>query len=397
MTETLIQAELWTVGDVAELDTAEAAELFDELRAASVPLGDRARLRKVAWVHSSAGDREQRGGPGEQSALMPAVQSGSLPPFYDNFGDKTANEHHRQLQSGGGVSIEIAAIAFTGLVGMVGYIVQARSMQAATKAQAGLEFDAAEQDKAESRAAIKLGRVQDQMRLFVMPLFTDILHVYWGIMSVGRELQLDDFLALYHQHYESFAAAPHMEIFSLSREEAPAFAAAVVSAPFFKLSPDDVGTLASDPTKRQRYTELVEHTWLPPLRRIERTIATESHLNEPTAMGEFLAAMPGDTTLASAAATGAFGTTNILLWLTQVYVGQLESLVGRWAAGDYELLQVGHSLVASAPPTTAPSLVPHVMDHHYWCGSMIPDDDPNDAGRVSCRCSRHWRRRAGTR
>ena len=49
MTETLIQAELRTVADVAELDTGEAAELFGELQAAAVPLGDRARLRKVAW------------------------------------------------------------------------------------------------------------------------------------------------------------------------------------------------------------------------------------------------------------------------------------------------------------------------------------------------------------
>jgi hypothetical protein len=39
---------------------------------------------------------------------------------------ETTNAHHRQLQSGGGVSIEVVAIAFTGLIGMVGYAVQAR-------------------------------------------------------------------------------------------------------------------------------------------------------------------------------------------------------------------------------------------------------------------------------
>ena len=48
MTESLLRAELRTVADVAELDVGEAAELFEELRAASVPLGDRSRLRKVA-------------------------------------------------------------------------------------------------------------------------------------------------------------------------------------------------------------------------------------------------------------------------------------------------------------------------------------------------------------
>ena len=55
MAETLLRAELRTVDDVAELDTAEAAELFDELRAASVALGDRSRLRKVVRGVPGAG------------------------------------------------------------------------------------------------------------------------------------------------------------------------------------------------------------------------------------------------------------------------------------------------------------------------------------------------------
>ena len=58
MTESLIQAELQTVSDVAELSAAQGAELFGELRAASVPVGDRARVRKFAWVHSIAWHRE---------------------------------------------------------------------------------------------------------------------------------------------------------------------------------------------------------------------------------------------------------------------------------------------------------------------------------------------------
>ena len=50
MTKSLLLAELRTVSDVSELDISEAAELFEELRVASVPLGDRSRLRKVADV-----------------------------------------------------------------------------------------------------------------------------------------------------------------------------------------------------------------------------------------------------------------------------------------------------------------------------------------------------------
>ena len=62
LTENLVRAELRTVEDVAELSEAEAAELFGELRSAAVPLGDRARLRKVAqgtgpwraWPHGQS-------------------------------------------------------------------------------------------------------------------------------------------------------------------------------------------------------------------------------------------------------------------------------------------------------------------------------------------------------
>jgi hypothetical protein len=39
---------LRSVADVAELDPSEAAELFDELRAVAIPLGDRSRLRNLA-------------------------------------------------------------------------------------------------------------------------------------------------------------------------------------------------------------------------------------------------------------------------------------------------------------------------------------------------------------
>jgi hypothetical protein len=126
MTESLLRAELRTVRDVAELDTAEAAELFDELRAEAVPWGDRSRLRKVAWIDSIAWDCQQWGGPGDQSAMM--FQSSNLPPLHETIVGTTKNAPHRQLQAGGGVSIEVVAIAFTGLIGMVGYAVQARSI-----------------------------------------------------------------------------------------------------------------------------------------------------------------------------------------------------------------------------------------------------------------------------
>ena len=72
MIESLDRAELRTVADVAELSNAEATELFGELRAAAVPLGDRARLRKVAQDVGRQGV-----GPHGQSAIMTRTCSGS--------------------------------------------------------------------------------------------------------------------------------------------------------------------------------------------------------------------------------------------------------------------------------------------------------------------------------
>lgn len=50
----LSQAALHSVKDVSMLNEAETAELFEDLRAGLIPLGDRARLRKAtaAWVET---------------------------------------------------------------------------------------------------------------------------------------------------------------------------------------------------------------------------------------------------------------------------------------------------------------------------------------------------------
>jgi hypothetical protein len=127
----LLRSELRSMEDVAELDMAEVAELFEELRAAAVPLGDRARLRKAARL-SGAVDRTHPFVKLEYS-VPPAEPSGKARGGSLATGLQFCAEEHsevrtdRQLQSGGGgFSIEVAAIAFTGLIGMVGYAVQAR-------------------------------------------------------------------------------------------------------------------------------------------------------------------------------------------------------------------------------------------------------------------------------
>ena len=61
--------------------------------------------------------------------------------WHGTIGGKTRDAPHRQLQSDGGVSIEVVAIAVTGLIGMIGYAVQAWSAQKASGAQASLGWE----------------------------------------------------------------------------------------------------------------------------------------------------------------------------------------------------------------------------------------------------------------
>ena len=86
-------------------------------------------------------------------------------------------------------------------------------------------------------------------------------------------------------------------------------------------------------------------------------------------MPEFLAAMPGDVTLTKMHENGG-KTTSMMLWYAQVYTGQLESLLGRWASGDYEVLQVSrdylptHVPIHGRPPRPYHSLVQRDSQWH---------------------------------
>ena len=194
MTESFLRAELRTVADVAELDLTEAAELFDELRTASVPLGDRSRLRKAArggvWGGAHGGFGvicDPRTWP-EETLREKVAAAGHLEARGPGRSDWEPSAQHRQLQSGGGVSVEVVAIAFTGLIGMVGYAVQARSAQKASQAQASLGREAAERDKAEAKAGKQLERVQLQMAEWVRPIAMEnqSLHFGWFMMAKVR-------------------------------------------------------------------------------------------------------------------------------------------------------------------------------------------------------------------
>ena len=103
-----------------------------------------------------------------------------------------------------------------------------------------------------------------------------------AIEHTALELKLPTHCGTYSLQCASQPATPHVEIFNLND---PARAAAGLRAPFFKLAPEDVALLASDPARRQRYMELVTYSWMPPLRRMAELIATQVRQSRPTATG----------------------------------------------------------------------------------------------------------------
>jgi hypothetical protein len=326
----------------------EAAELFDELRAAAIPLGDRSRLRKA----SEGLEKEKARRHYHQTQVVPCAEDAAA----------SLGEHdRRQLQSGGGFSIEVAAIVVTGLIGMIGYIVQARSAQKASQAQARLGRKAAEREKAEDRAGKQLERVQTQNTELVYPVGT-MVQLFWSAFyRAALECGLEDYLTTYAVVFVSPPTQPHATVWNGGN---PKSYKAVAASPFLgTLSPDDVARLAADPTKRARWVELATHTLLPVLRELVPIIqnkvcqATRAHSPERgpsltslsselgAAWQMHLAELPKPDVLNSMLPGLGCDWTEIIASMGHVYyraasyATEWEAVAARWAADDHTLLQ----------------------------------------------------------
>jgi hypothetical protein len=272
MTASLLSAELRTVEDVAELDTSEAAELFGELRAAAVPLGDRSRLRKATWGSGCSVARLHGGVFSTESTE-----------------ERRAIEvtEHRQLQTSGGFSIEVAAIVFTGLIGMIGYVVQARSAQRASEAQTSLEREAAEREKVVAKAEKQLQRVHVQLADFAYPVQALTGHFCRAFDFAESRCGLEDSASTYCNEFHSPPTQPHVSVLNIGN---PKSLKAFAANPFkFTLAPEDLARLAADPAKRARWIELVTHGMLPPLRELVSITQTKVR---PASSGSTLPASP---------------------------------------------------------------------------------------------------------
>ena len=172
------------------------------------------------------------------------------------------------------MSIEVVAIAVTGLIGMVGYLVQARSAQKASEAQASLGREVAEREKVEAKAGKQLEHVQLQMAEWVRPMNMEIHFVWFGWLAIARECKLLGYLGLYSIEYAPQPATPYIDVYVNTN---PTMFAALGRAPYAQLPPEALALLAAEPALRSRYCELAGfHSAPAPTAAAERSLCHEN-------------------------------------------------------------------------------------------------------------------------
>ena len=116
------------------------------------------------------------------------------------------------------------------------------------------------------------------MKCFVAPFSASINQLFEARQNTMRELGLAAQIDHWQLGCLKVTAAPHIEVFHYGN---PATAAALLKSPYIKLAPEDISVLEGDPTVRQRYTELVVETWLPPLRALVEMFTTQVRCGVP--------------------------------------------------------------------------------------------------------------------
>jgi hypothetical protein len=182
-----------------------------------------------------------------------------------------------------------------------------------------------------------------------------------AMFDTWREVGLAGAIAQWSLAWLPLPAAPHIEVYHWANPKA---IGALLKSPYVKLPPSDVALLDADPDKRQRYCELVAHSWVPPLRQLSEVFMTQvgaplvgcqrhpgfcaagapltrvgvqAHLRDSIPAARFDALMPNALGMSWGAA---LGTPGVVMYQTQTYFRQLESVVARWeATSDFSVLQ----------------------------------------------------------
>ena len=97
------------------------------------------------------------------------------------------------------------------------------------------------------------------------------------MLNTWSEVGLAGAIAQWSVSMLPLSATPHIEVHHFGN---PKTIGALLKAPYVKLPPEDLALLDADPDKRQRYCELVAHSWVPSMRQLSevfmRQVGAES-------------------------------------------------------------------------------------------------------------------------
>jgi hypothetical protein len=239
--------------------------------------------------------------------------------------------------------------------------VQNKATISANATQHEIIQESAERQRQEDKAAKQLERVQAQMAEFIKPLgaaLTQFGRVYErAVFDCG----LEEITTTYALQWVSPPTQPYVAVCNIGN---PELMKRMAVSPFnCILPPADLTRLAADPVKRARWTSLVMHTLLPPLRELGPIVASkvrhirsthrpartlelfadlgrrtgaQQHLSEMVKVDVLNAIFPG---LGHDWSELMFGSTTNLFVLMANYATQWEAIAACWAEGDYTLLQ----------------------------------------------------------
>jgi hypothetical protein len=157
------------VMDVTLLNSAEQAELWVSLNNAGITLGERSRLRQLAYKFPTHAPQTLDHVP---ILTMPAgVTHGSVRQLEDQATGTAESTESDAL------SMDTLALAATALLGILSFIVQGRVAKAADASQKELELAQAQHEKDRIYAQNQLQLVRDQVADAIQPMISGLYNI----------------------------------------------------------------------------------------------------------------------------------------------------------------------------------------------------------------------------
>jgi hypothetical protein len=314
---------LASLRDVGLLDASELAELRAALSLAGLALGDRSKLRllsaKVATVELDAAEFELQG-----------RLTGSLPlPTKDGHMRRTLQETGSKDN---GLSSESVAIILTATLGILSFFVQAKVARDAAEQAKQVDRDREEGDKQRARAAVLLDRVRSQVEDFNRPLLMHFSVFSNSMIFLGLEIGLSMGKDFGEWKLFSPPSQPHAVIYS---QRDPRVFKSVADKPLWKLDDMDLAILGAEPSKQQRWVDVMTElssSCLEPVSQICRDLFHLHERFELANMDSFLLGMGQPTSSWVASPSHIFT-------MLDSYTLEWQMLTKLWSVGDYSRLQ----------------------------------------------------------